>query len=268
MTAVVAATGLPSSAGVHLGRVLRSEWGKSWGLRSTRWAVAATVAINASMALLMSLDSLVGAEGYGNSLAYVVAGNFLFAQLPLLVYGALMGAGEFSTGSAASTLSAVPRRGLVLLAKTLTAAGTAAVAAIAAVVVSAAILLVGPLGPDLHVALDDGQSVRILVGGAVTLVLLAVLALGVGALLRRPLVAIAVMFALGMSELALIGADAVAQWLPGHALLAVTALNEFVDLVASMGTTVVGPWGSVGVLGAWALLALLLAGARLRRSDV
>lgn len=267
MSAAVA-TGMPSRSGLTLGRVLRSEWSKSWGLRSTRWAVMATVAINALMCLLTSLDSAVGAEGYGNSLAYLVGGNLLFAQLPLLVYGALMGAGEFSTGSAASTLSAVPRRWPVLLATTLTVAGTAAVAAVGSLVISSAILLAGPMGPDLHLALDDGQSVRILVGGALTLVLLAVLALGVGALLRRPLVAIAVMFALGLSELVLMSVESLAQWLPGHAMLAVTASNEFLDVVASMGTTVVSPWGSVGVLGAWAVLVLVLAAVRLRRADV
>lgn len=268
MTAVALATGLPSRPGVDLRRVVRSEWGKSWGLRSTRWAVAATIAVNALMCLLTGLDSAVGAEGYGNSLASMVGGNLLFAQLPLLVYGALAGAGEFSTGSAASTLSAVPRRWPVLVAQALTVAGTAAVTAVGTLVVSSAILLTGPLGSDLHVALDDGQSVRILAGGALTLVLLAVLALGVGALLRRPLVAIAVMFALGLSELALMSADALAQWLPGHAIFAVTASTEFLKVVSSMGTTSVGPWASLGVLGAWGLIVLLLAALRLGRADV
>ncbi|WP_420114550.1 hypothetical protein [Pseudactinotalea sp.] len=267
MTAVAAA-GLPRRTGVGLGRIIASEWSKSWGLRSTRWSVAATVAIGAVLCLLTTMDNAVGAEGYGHSLANLVGSNLLFAQLPLLVYGALTGAGEFAGRSAASTFTAVPARWPVLVAKALAVAGTAAIAAVATLAVSSVILLLGPFGPDLQIALDDGQSVRILLGGGVAMVLLAVLGLGVGALLRRPPIAIAVVFALGLSELALMGAATVAQWLPGHALVAVTASTEFLEVVSSMGTTAVGPWASLGVLGAWGLGVLALAALRLGRADV
>lgn len=270
MTAALlpAAVALPARRGVGLARVVRSEWAKSWGLRSTRWAVATTIALTAVLAAMTGFDSLVGADGYGHSLAYVAVGGLLFAQLPLLVHGALTGAGEFSTGSATTTLAAVPRRTIVLLAKVITVAATAAVTSVAALVGAVALAMISPLGQDLALAVDDGYSVRILGGGAAAMTLLAVLALGVGMAVRRPLIAIALMFGLGLSELALMGADGLAQWLPGHALMTVTALPDFLDLVASMGETVVGPWASLGVLALWALLAATLAAVRLRRSDV
>src|SRR5690606_16590211 len=53
---------LPSTPGVTWPRTLASEWGKTWGLRSTRWAVAATVVLNAAMCVLTAFDSLVGPE--------------------------------------------------------------------------------------------------------------------------------------------------------------------------------------------------------------
>lgn len=270
MTAALlpAAVALPERRGVGLGRVLRAEWAKTWELRSTRWAVTVTIALTAVFAAMTGFDSLVGADGYGHSLAYVAGGGLLFAQLPLLVYGVLTGAGEFSTGSAATTLAAVPRRTIVLLAKVITVAATAAATSVAALAVAVALAAISPLGQDLTLAVGDGFSVRILAGGALAMMLLAVLALGVGMAMRRPLIAIAVMFGLGLSELALMGADGLAQWLPGHALITVTALPDFLDLVASMGETVVGPWASLGVLGLWALLAVTLAAVRLRRSDV
>jgi ABC-2 type transport system permease protein len=270
MTAVElpVAVALPERRGVGLGRVLRSEWDKSWGLRSTRLAVATTVALTVLFAALTGFDSLVGADGYGHSAAYVAAGGLLFSQLPLLVYGVLMGAGEFSTGSATTTFAAVPRRTTVVVAKTVTVAATAAVTVVVALALSVVLAMVSPLGSDLQLALDDGLSVRILGGGALAMTLLAVLALGVGMAVRRPLIAIALMFGLGLSELALMGADGLAQWLPGHALMTVTALPDFLDLAAAPGQPVAGPWGSVGVLGAWSLLALVLAASLLRRSDV
>lgn len=263
MSAAVAT--LPSTPGVTWPRTLASEWGKTWGLRSTRWAVAATVVLNAAMCVLTAFDSLVGPEGYGYSLAYLAAGYLLFTQVPLLVHGVLAGAGEFSAGGATSTFAVAPRRLGVLTAKAVTTAGVAAVTGVVTLVTSSLVLLASPFGAALRLGGDE-QSVRILLGAVASLVLITVLALAVGALLRRPLVGIAVMVALGLSELALLGADGLAQWLPGHALVVLTSLDDFVAL-ATVGSPV-GTWGSLAILGAWALVALVLAGARLRRTDV
>src|SRR5690606_14028203 len=151
------------------------------------------------MCVLTAFDSLVGPEGYGYSLAYLAAGYLLFTQVPLLVHGVLAGAGEFSAGGATSTFAVAPRRLGVLTAKAVTTAGVAAVTGVVTLVTSSLVLLASPFGAALRLGGDE-QSVRILLGAVASLVLITVLALAVGALLRRPLVGIAVMVALGLSE--------------------------------------------------------------------
>jgi hypothetical protein len=197
--------------------------------------------------------------------------------------GVLFITAEYRRGMTRTTLAAGPRRGRMLLAKATVLAAVTFAAGLAAAVVSFVLgqsaLRTGghtpPAFPEL--ALSDGPALRAVVGTGLLLALVAVFALGLGALLRSTTAALAVAVALLVlpgvvaSGLPLDAARAltaatpaagfaVQQTLPDHAHVPTVCLPED-------GCSPLGPWSGLGVLAAYTALALALAVWRLRRRD-
>jgi ABC-2 type transport system permease protein len=118
------------------------------------------------------------------------------AQLAVVVLGVLVITGEYSTGMIRSTLAAVPRRLPVLWAKGVVLAVSIFVVSTLAVGISLGVmqLLLGAKGlaPDL----GDTETLRILIGTALYLTAIALLAFAIGALLRHSAGALATVLGL------------------------------------------------------------------------
>src|ERR1051325_10919255 len=99
------------------GGVVASEWTKFSSLRST-W-----ITTGISVLLLIAFGMIASASFSGDSMSAVdlaLSGSTL-AALAVGVLGALLGAGEYTTGMIRATLAAVPRRLPVLWSKSLVA---------------------------------------------------------------------------------------------------------------------------------------------------
>ena len=260
-----------AAAGVSLARVLAAEWTKLAGLRSTLWTALGTVAAAAGLAAALGMFVRPGDGRSGLSL--VVSGSLL-AQLGSLVLGVLVGAGEFSTGTVTTTFTAVPRRLPVLAAQ---AVVTAAVALVTATLAGAASLLVtaGPRATaGLAVDLADGEATRVLTGFVLYLTGVALLGLGLGALLRRPAAALvtAVLLLVVVDQVLATNpgqvTNTVRTFLPGAGgrLLLDDAGLASLD-AASLGPHV-GAGGAGLVLALWVVGVLAAAAYRLRHGDV
>lgn len=257
--------------GVTVARVVASEWTKLTGLRSALWIGVATVAAAAVLAYALGMFVRPGDGRTGVSL--VVSGHLL-AQLGPLVLGVLVGAGEHSSGTATTTFTAVPRRLPVLGAQVVvTAVHTLVTAAVA---LGAAALVTGGARAEAGLTLDlaDGETVRVLAGFVLDLTGVALLGLGLGAVLRRP--AAALVAAAGL----LVVVDHLLATNPGQAtdtvraLLPGTGARLLLDdaglaaLEASSRGPHLGTWGGGLVLGLWVAGVLAAAATRLRRGDV
>src|SRR5699024_5985525 len=117
-------TASPPTVAIHpvsFPRIVRSEWIKFWSLRSTYWALAATLVAMVLMSLLMAVGASQAAQnpefGPGPDGAMVISLSYAMAQLAIAVLGVLMISGEYSTGMIRSTLTAVPARIPALAAK-------------------------------------------------------------------------------------------------------------------------------------------------------
>jgi hypothetical protein len=258
------------SLAVTFPRVLAAEWSKLTSLSSRPWIAAGTIVATLCLAFGLSLFARSDDAASGASLA--VSGS-LFAQLGMLVLGALTGAEEFSTGSATATFAAVPRRLPVLAAQTLVttavALPTAAVALVASILVTAGAR--GTAGLTLDLA--DFGTVRVLAGFVLYLTGVAVFGVGLGALLRRPDAALVT----GVVVFVVI--DQLLATNPGRvtdlvrAALPASGARLFQDDAALAALTGgpapdLGPWGGGLVLGAWVGAVLACAACRLRRNDV
>jgi ABC-2 type transport system permease protein len=165
----------------------------------------------------------------------------------------------------------MPGRLGVLAAKAGVLGGLTAVAATAGVLGS---LLVGRLVLPGHgfdpehghrlLSLADGPVLRAAAGSVLYLVLVALLALGVGAAVREPAPAIAVVLGL-LYLFPLLG---VLSTDPDWQLLVRRLSPMDAGLAVQTTTTgLMGPWLGLGVLAAWAASALALGGTALRLRD-
>lgn len=241
-----------------------TEWTKLWTTRTVWWALSAAL-------LLM----LAGAAQYaifaGNGDlepellrdGRVPAGTIAvlatsIAQLAFIALAMLAMTGEYSTGTIRATLTWIPSRGRLLLAK------CAVVAAVTFVAGTVAALLGGLVALPLLGAdgSTDGLAGRAVAVGAY-LTLLAVLATGLGAALRGPVVTIVVLLMLLVvvppilmtPDTAVL--DAIADSMPG------VAGDHFLH----GDTDPYPPAVALLIVAAWAAAATLLGWRALRRRD-
>jgi len=243
---------------VPLTAVLRSEWTKLVSLRSTWWAAATYVLVAGGFGWLAASTN-PSADSASSAVRITLIG-FGFAQFAVLALAVVAAAGEFASGSVLASLVAVPRRVRWLAAKTGVVAG--AVAALTGVLALACWLAARTLtAVPGGVPLDGGVG-RDLLLQVVAAGLTAVLAVGLGAVLRSTAggVSAGVGLVFGLPLLLPLFGSA-GEWLAE----AMPVLRVGADPFLVAGTT-----GAVGlaVTAAWAAGTWLLAAVLLVRRDV
>ncbi|GGS13426.1 ABC transporter permease [Streptomyces humidus] len=255
-------------------RVLRAEWAKLWSLRSS-WitlgvAVVLLIALGAIASATYSPDTVGqgGPPGPGSGDQDAVSLALLgvtFASLAVGVLGALLSAGEYTTGMIRSTLTAVPRRLPVLWSK---AAVIGPVILVLASLGALAAFQLGTLGLDgekIALSLGDDGVLRSLAGAGLYLALVAVAGVALGMLLRSSAGAIAVLVGvlLILPGLASLLPDSVYDninpYFPSNAGAAMYTLHQSSDALS--------PGAGLAVFAGWVALTLAAAAWRLLKSD-
>lgn len=271
-TQVVPATRPPAPAarGGGLSGALRSELTKLRTVRSTYWsllvAVLAAVGIGAlaTAGTSANWDQLSAEDRATFDVTSVSLAGLFLAQLAIGVLGVLSITSEYSTGSIRSTLSAVPRRPVVLLAKSVV---FGAVALAVGLIASFAAFLLGAQLLSAHVStsLGDPGVLRAVVGGGLYLAVLGLLGLALGALLRSTPGAIAALFGL------VFVLPIVANFLPRrwHEVISeydpADAGSQVLAVHREPGT--LPPWGGFALFCAYAVVTLVVAGVVMSRRD-
>lgn len=267
--------GTSQGGSASLPRVVASEWTKLWSLRSTWWLllIAVVLAIGLAAAIGSSISSATadGADaGQGgpppevlaDPTALVLSGTGL-SSLVLGVLGALTMSGEYSTGTISATVTAVPRRWMVVVAKVVVLVAVAAPVSLAMSVVS---VVVGSalLPDDLAVGLGDAGVLEALVGSMGYLTAVTLLGLGLATILRSSAGTITLLVALVFVLPPLLGLIPW-DWLA-------TAADYFPSvaggsLQATGPAAVLSDLASALTLTGWVVIPLLLGTALLARRD-
>ena len=171
--------------------VVRSEWTKLRTLRSTRWSLLAAVVGDGRLGILVAAvqmtrwTHLEPARPRRLQLVDSGVGGFHLAQLAIGVLGVLVISGEYSTGMIRSSFMAVTERLPVLWAK-IAVFCVGHLRVHARVNVVSFFVVQALVDPD-HVqqAIGDPHALRVVVGTALFLTVLGVLAIGIGALVRN-----------------------------------------------------------------------------------
>jgi len=274
------ATTMPDSVRLGFGRLLRSEWIKLRSIRSTWWCYAILVAVTVGLATL--LGSAVGVPGpddptdalYGGFVSINTASVSLTA-LVVGVLGVLIITGEYGTGQVRSTFTADPRRTGVILAKATVLAVTTFVVSIVStwigVLLSAA--LQSAKGADI--VIGDPSVFLPILGSSVYVTLLALLAYGIGLLLRSSAGGIAVTVGILLVlpiVLSGIGNIMAQQWVLDIAKFlpdsAGGQLYSYSYTGVQQDGVVLNGWGGFAVLAAEVMAVGALALTVARRRDV
>jgi len=261
------------TAKVAMPELLHAEWTKLRTLSSTWWLVLAatvlTVAVSAGAVLASTYQSIGHQDTTRLSLTGIDMGQAVIA-----IFAVLVMSNEYSTGMMRLTLTAMPRRLLVLAAKGTTLTGIMVISGVTAVggcLVAGRLILPVRGFTASHdyplLSLAHGATLRAASGSVLYLALIALLSLGVAAAVRDSAASIGIV--LGLLYLFPLLAQVVndptwhrhlEQVGPMTAGLAIQATTGLQDLPIS-------PWAGLGVLAGWAGAALAVGGVLLHRRD-
>ncbi len=256
-----------------LAEAMHAEWTKLRTVRSTAWllatAVLLTVGISALTVGIVKCPATCSADTTKTSLTGVLLGQAIVAVLAVLVMS-----GEYSTGMIRATITATPRRLVMLSAKAIIL--TVVVLTVAAVSVLGSLLAGRYLLPHngftravdfVPLSTYYGPTLRAAVGSVLYLVLIALFSLGVATAVRDSGVAMTVMLGLiyvipilGGLVLSRHWQHLIGRYAPTDAGLAVQATKH-------LTAQAIGPWAGLGVLAAWTAAALLIGSLLLKLRD-
>lgn len=257
--------------GVSFLRVLQSEWTKLRTLRST-WATLATavvlmvgVAALVSSVVLSQWDTADAIDRATFDAMSIALAGLTFASIAIAALGVMTITGEYSTGAIRGSLLAVPRRTPVLVAKAVLLAVVTYVTMLVTTVASFGVTMTILSGKGISASLGDPGVLRVLLGAPAYLAVVALLGLGVGALLRSTPAGITtllgVLLVLPPLAFLLPGklGDTLSHWLPSSAGQQVTMVTPDPSGLA--------PWLGLGVAAAYAVVLLVAAAVMLQRRD-
>ena len=250
-------------------RVVRAEWTKLRALRSTWWCGLAAVVLIVGLGAAIAGSGTAYHVSAGNSAAKGISAallGLLFAQLVIGVVGVLAFSGEYGTGLIRATLAAVPSRLPVLWAKVIVLAGLVLPVTMLCAVADffAATAIVSSRGGSA-IALTDPGVLRTVAGSSLYLTVVVVIALALGALLRKTAAGLSVFAA--MFFVIPIVVNALPHKLTGFAPYLPSSAGGVLWGSPLSTTQALSPWTGFAVLCGYAVVLIAAAAWRLRRRD-
>jgi ABC-2 type transport system permease protein len=247
--------------------VVRSEWTKFVSLRSSRWTLVGFALLGVGLGILIS--ALSGAhwphasaetranwDPTNNTLAGLIPG---YLVIPIL--GLLMMTSEYSSGSIRSTFAAVPKRVMVLAAKTIVFAASALVVVEAVTFVT---FLAGQrvMGTAPHASLGQPGVLRALILSGAFLVLMGLFGLGLATIIRRSGAAVAVYAGVAVVLPNVLGALPGNFWRFGPITILANSEGAVKILPGALS-----PWTGFAVMALYAAVTLAVGAVLLVRRD-
>jgi len=252
---------------------LRAEWTKLRTVTGTWWLVVGVLALSVAASAGIAASTHVSPGGASQDPTKLSLIGVDLGQAVVAVLAVLAITEEYGTGVIRVTLTATPRRAVMLSAKAVNIAGLALITAVPAVVgcLIAGRLLLPQAGLDpAHgyalISIAHGPTLRAAVGSVLYLGLIALLGLGIGAVLRDAAVSTGIV--LGLLYLPPLFAQLVSgPWRRHIQQLAPMTAGLAIQATRNIRTLPISPWAGLAVLAAWAAGMLLIGLAVLKARD-
>jgi ABC-2 type transport system permease protein len=254
-----------------LAETIHAEWTKLRTLASTGWLLLVVVALTVmvSVATVAAATVAPGIDPAKLNLTGIQAGQAAVAILAVVAIS-----NEYSTGMIRVTLTAMPRRQVVLAAKAALVGGLAlaagAVAVLAAVPAARLILPRRGFTPENGyqlLSLGNGPDLRAACGSVLYLALIALLSLGVATAVRDSAVAIGTVLALLYLIPVVAALVSNQHWQRHLEQISPMTAGLYIQTTVDVRSLPLTPWQGLGVLALWAVGALILGGLVLRFRD-
>ncbi len=252
---------------------LYAEWTKVRTVPGPGALIVAVIAVTVGTSALTSAAVSVNDGPHQDPVKLALAGVDV-GQAVIVGLAVLMVAGEYSTGMIRTTLTAVPRRLAVLVAKAgLLVAATlpgGGAAVLLSVLVSRPLLRGNGFSPEHGfqlVSLGDAATLRAAVGTVLYLALVGLLSLGVATIVRDAATAVGVILGLLYLFPLLTSLVSDPHWQRRLEQIGPMSAGLAVQATANVRAAPIGPWHGLGVLALWAAGAMLAAAAFLKLRD-
>ena len=250
---------------------MRAEWTKLRTLTGIAWLLAASVVLTVGVSAAVvaaTHQSSRGSDPTKLALAGIDLGQAIIAVLAVLTISE-----EYATGMILLTLTAMPRRLVLLAAKAANLAGlnlAAGSLAVAGCLIAGRLMLPGAGFDAAHgyalVSITHGATLRAAAGSVLYLVLIALMALGIATAIRDTAVSIGAMLAL--LYLPPLLAQLLSEPLRRHIQqIAPMTAGLAIQATTNLRSQPIAPWTGLGVLAAWAIASLVIGGTLLRLRD-
>jgi ABC-type transport system involved in multi-copper enzyme maturation permease subunit len=251
-------------------RSTRAEWAKVATSRGTLFSYALLLGLTVAIAAFAASGSSTNATVAGDDdiVMMAVAGAFV-GQIVAVVIGAMAFGGEYGSGMIAATFAATPRRLRAFAAKAaivwIVVTLVSVVAAFASFFVVRPIQrgngYVAPAYPDPD--LTSEPVLRAILGTGLLLGLIAVIAVGVGAILKKSSLGITISLAVLIAPFLLLPngwTRSVQRWSPmaGFSIQQTVVRND----------TIRGPWTGLAVTAIYAIAVIVIAAIVTNRRDI
>ncbi len=253
--------------------LVRSEWWKLSSVRSTFWTLGLTVIVGLGVSAIASSvtrshwsSQSAGSRASFDPTSLSLSGVFI-AQLIIGVLGVMVMSGEYGTGTIRATLSAAPRRPLVLLAKVVV---FGVVALVVALVTSFLAFYIGQAlltAPAVHATLSTPGALREVVGTGLFIGLIGILSLGLATIIRHTAAAISAFVAILLVVPNVLRAlpnsiySEMIRYFPSRIGAAFLSSNQ------GPPRSAFSPWNGLMVMAAYTLVLLILGAVALVRRD-
>ena len=253
---------------------LHAEWTKLRTVPGPAGLLLATVAVTVALsALTVAVTRCPAGLACPVDTARISLTGVQLGQAAVAVLAVLALSGEYGTGMIRVTFAARPQRITVLAAKAAVVTGPVLAAGSLAVLGS---VLAGRLILPGHgftaargfppLSLADGPVARAAAGSVLYLALIALLSLGVAAIVRDAAAAIGLV--LGLLYLFPVVAQVLGpQWYRHMEQIGPMPAGLAIQATTGLRGLPISPWAGLGVLAAWAAAALLAGGLMLRLRD-
>ncbi|HLH59360.1 MAG TPA: ABC transporter permease subunit [Streptosporangiaceae bacterium] len=268
-------TTLPAPSGrAGIRGTLRSEFTKIRSVRSTYWSLLALLVISIGIGAAITggiaahWSQMAPADrATFDATATSLGGLTFLGELVLVVLGALAITSEYSTTMMRTSLTVMPRRGVLYPAK------AAVITAVVLVISLVAAFVSFWLGQALlhstgaSATLSQPNVLRAVIGGALYVTLCGLLAYGVGSMIRHTAGAITIMVAALFVIPILVNLlpnswhNDLVRWLPSSAGDAITST------VSGSHPHMFSPWGEFLVLGIYTVVVLVAGFILFRNRD-
>ncbi|MDL2080143.1 ABC transporter permease subunit [Streptomyces sp. GXMU-J15] len=251
-------------------QVLRSEWTKIRSVASTVWTLSLAVVVTVALGVLISLlsrheyDNLDRDDRLSFDPTFISFAGMSLGQLAMIVFGVLVVSNEYSTGMIRTSLAAVPQRGTFLSGKIAVATGLALLVGLVTSFI--AFFLGQAMLGEYKAHLGDEGVLRAVIGGGLYMALIAMLSMGVAAMLRSPMLSLGILMPFLFLVSPILGnvpaTKKVGRYLPDQAGSKIMQVVTPVD-----NDTPYGPWGGLGIMVLWVIAALVGGFVLLKKRD-